>query len=307
MTHTHTGAGGLKCSEQYAYTYDAGDRLVKVQHTLDGNKVELAEYGYDDLGRLTTKSLHGGKADKLSYEYNIRDWLIKIAGGKFTEYLGYQDRRLNVSPCYSENISYLAWKGGISGGTHQYDFLYDSRNRMISASYNNITLLFTSLPGYRVAVSQYDWNGNILELEHYGKISGSKFGLINDLSFIYSGNRLSGVIDQVNPVTPSDPTEIQRLTFAYDANGNLTKDLNKNISNIQYNFLNLKKIGCASTKVNKSKLLLPFVFGLHYLCPAKSHSVTAVPSPTHTPLTARNCARCISQAVRPPPRTIAAT
>ena len=34
--------------------------------------------------------------------------------------------------------------------------------------------------------------------------------------------------------------------YVYDQNGNLTKDLNKNISNIQYNSLNLDKIGCAS-------------------------------------------------------------
>ena len=31
----------------------------------------------------------------------------------------------------------------------------------------------------------------------------------------------------------------QANEYAYDANGNLTKDLNRNISNIQYNFLNL--------------------------------------------------------------------
>ena len=33
--------------------------------------------------------------------------------------------------------------------------------------------------------------------------------------------------------------------YAYDANGNLTKDLNKNITNISYNCLNLDKIGFA--------------------------------------------------------------
>ena len=34
--------------------------------------------------------------------------------------------------------------------------------------------------------------------------------------------------------------------IGYDQNGNMTKDLNKGISNIQYNSLNLDKIGCAS-------------------------------------------------------------
>ena len=34
--------------------------------------------------------------------------------------------------------------------------------------------------------------------------------------------------------------------YVYGNNDNLTKDLNKNISNIQYNSLNLDKIGCAS-------------------------------------------------------------
>ena len=56
----------------------------------------------------------------------------------------------------------------------------------------------------------------------------------------------------------------QANEYAYDKNGNLTKDLNRNITSIQYNCLNLDKIGCTSTKENKSKLLLPFVFGLHF-------------------------------------------
>ena len=64
--------------------------------------------------------------------------------------------------------------------------------------------------------------------------------------------------------------------YVYDKNGNLTKDLNKNITSIQYNCLNLDKIGCTSTKENKIKLLLPFVFGLHYLCQVRSRSGTGI-------------------------------
>ena len=155
-----------------------------------------------------------------------------------------------------------------------------------------------------------------LRREKEAKIKGGIYHR-TQIDFTYNsnhieGNRLTRVDDAASAAAYNDGFEFkdavkQANEYAYDANGNLTKDLNKNISNIQYNFLNLKKIGCTSTKVNRSKLLLPFVFGLHYLCPARSPSVTAVPSPTHTPPTARSCARCISQAVRPPLRTIAAT
>ena len=68
----------------------------------------------------------------------------------------------------------------------------------------------------------------------------------------------------------------QANEYAYDKNGNLTKDLDRNITSIQYNSLNLDKIGCTSTKENKSKLLLPFVFGLRYLCQARSRSGTGI-------------------------------
>lgn len=80
--------------------------------------------------------------------------------------------------------------------------------------------------------------------------------------------------------------------FAYDANGNLTKDLTKGISEIQYNFLNLKKIGCISTKGNKSLLLLPFVFVLHYLYQAKSSLRMVTALPMSMPPTAGSCRQC---------------
>ena len=221
-------------------------------------------------------------------------------------------RRCIGTPSYNGNISSLTWKAGSETTLRGYKFAYDGLDRLTSATYGEGSSIDTNANRFTEKVTGYDRNGNILGLQRYGQTGAGSYGLVDNLTCTLEGNRLTRVDDAVSAAAYNDGFEFkdavkQANEYAYDANGNLTKDLNKNISNIQYNFLNLKKIGCTSTKVNKSKLLLPFVFGLHYLCPAKSRSVTAVPSPTHTPPTARSCARCISQAVRPPPWTIAAT
>ena len=58
------------------------------------------------------------------------------------------------------------------------------------------------------------------------------------------GNRPTRIDDGATAAAYNGGSEFkdgvkQANEYAYDANGNLTKDLNKNISNIQYNCLNL--------------------------------------------------------------------
>ena len=56
LTHVHT-SGSKSLTEVYTYSYDYADRLSKVQHKLDNNTiVTLAEYTYNDLGRMEQKS-----------------------------------------------------------------------------------------------------------------------------------------------------------------------------------------------------------------------------------------------------------
>ena len=78
-------------TEVTTYSYDHADRLSKVQHKLDGGAtVTLAEYAYDDLGRLQSKKL-GGTAYTATFAYNIRGWLTGIDGGKFKQALTYNN------------------------------------------------------------------------------------------------------------------------------------------------------------------------------------------------------------------------
>ena len=96
-------------------------------------------------------------------------------------------------------------------------------------------------------ISAYDLNGNILGLRRYGKLNpGNIAGAIDMLEYTYEGNRLIAVDDAVtnnNGGDFYDNGQYYYLThtqeYAYDANGNLTKDINKGVINISYNNTNL--------------------------------------------------------------------
>ena len=93
-------------------------------------------------------------------------------------------------------------------------------------------------------MTAYDKNGNIRNLQRYGQTVAATYGMIDNLTFTLNGNRLSRVDDAATASAYGNGFEFkdgakQADEYAYDANGNLTKDLNKNIADIRYNFLNL--------------------------------------------------------------------
>ena len=103
VTHTHAASGKTTRTEVHAYSYDHADRLLKVEHTLGGTNVTLAAYGYDNFGILQSKSLHGSSTNKLTYAYNVRNWLTGISGSKFTQNLYYNTG--NGTARYNGSIS----------------------------------------------------------------------------------------------------------------------------------------------------------------------------------------------------------
>ena len=229
MTHTYTSSN-KSLVEVYTYSYDHADRLLKVQHKLDNlGIVTLAEYGYDNLGRLNSKKV-GGTAHSSAYSYNIRNWLTGITGGKFTQTLTYN----NGSAGYNGNITAMNWTA--NGSSHSYAFSYDGLNRLLDATHG--------AGRFTEKVTSYDKNGNIKGLQRYGQTGASTYGLIDNLTYTLDGNRLNRVDDAVSASAYNGGFEFkdgvkQANEYAYDANGNLTKDLNKGISSIQYNYLNL--------------------------------------------------------------------
>ena len=74
--------------------------------------------------------------------------------------------------------------------------------------------------------------------------SSTGYGLIDNLNLTYNGNQLQAVKDIATSAVYGNGIEFkdgtnQTTEYTYDKNGNLIKDLNKNLSNIQYNLLNL--------------------------------------------------------------------
>ena len=242
VTHTHTASGKTTRTEVYTYTYDHADRISKVQHSLGSTAITLYDATYDNFGRLLTKQYHGTSTNKLTYTYNLRSWLTGISGTRFTQNL-YYNTGVGTAK-YNGSISSMTWKSGNESTVRGYKFTYDGLDRVLNATYGETASISTNANRFSENVTGYDKNGNIKSLQRYGQTGASAYGLIDNLTFTLNGNQLSRVEDAVSTVAYGTNTAFVNGAsaageYAYDANGNLTKDLNKGITDIQYNVLNL--------------------------------------------------------------------
>ena len=213
----------------YTYGYDEADRLKTVTHKLNAlASVVILDNTYDDFGRLKTNKRNGAAALADTYTYDIRSRISRISGTQLTEDLTYS---------YGSNISSMQWI--TDGKTRKYSYTYDGLSRLTAAAYTGAA----SAEKYAASYS-YDKNGNILTLQRYGKTTASAYGLVDNLSLAYTGNQLTNVTDAGTAVTLAESNDFKKGStanpgYAYDKNGNLTKDLNKKITAITYNALSL--------------------------------------------------------------------
>ncbi len=240
--HVCTENGNQSVKEVSHYTYDSAERLIQVTHQLnDGETTVLSANEYDELCRLKKSILNNGK-QSVEYAYNIRNWLTDIKSPLFTQTLHYNDG-MGV-PYYNGNISSMTWKAGSEQVSKGYKFTYDGLSRIKNAEYGEGNDLSANLKHFNEEVTGYDKMGNILGLKRYGQISENGYGIIDDLSMTYEGNQLKSVQDRapnsvyVNGFDFKDGASLS-TEYSYDANGNLIQDLNKKITDIEYNCLNL--------------------------------------------------------------------
>ena len=267
LVHKHNGLPAAQTHMiETKINYDPMFRVKSVYKNIDGAASDqlLDSTHYDELGRLQTKYL-GNSVDNLAYTYNVRNWLTGInpnyVNGSATNYFGMElgyDKTSSVAPGntyqtpqFNGNVEGTVWKTAGSGVNRKYDFSYDPFNRLIAANfnqYNGSGFDKSAKIDFSVSGLNYDANGNIQTVTRQGFVVGGSQP-IDGLTYTYmnggASNRLAGVTDANNNATSQlgdfhyNPTTKQATDYAYDGDGNLHSDNNKNIDSIGYNYLSL--------------------------------------------------------------------
>ncbi|QES88763.1 DUF6443 domain-containing protein [Rhizosphaericola mali] len=200
----------------------------------------------------TTPPLGEGYAEPSGtlYDPASRLWGFDLAYDKIASAL-INGQSYNTTAQLTGNIAGMAWKTNSHGRVRKYDFNYDASNRLTGATFGQYTgsAFSNTTVNYNVSGLTYDNNGNITAMNQYGlKTSSNSSALVDQLTYTYQSgsNKLAKVADAVSNAS-ENLGDFQNGTntdddYAYDGNGNLTKDQNKTISSITYNYLNLPQV-----------------------------------------------------------------
>lgn len=255
-----------------SYEYDHAGRLKKNYHQIDSSpKVLVAAYNYNELGQLIESNLHstdGGNTflQSVDYRYNIRGWLTSInnstlsndggvtnndTGDLFGLNLTYNQDAFSINDTttgklYDGRITAARWSSDNRKTPVKeriYGYSYEAQQRFLQAKYAaKENGSWTGDAGlYDLAVTYNDDHGNIKTLQRYSKVEGAKI-LIDNLDYNYgsNGNELTAVDDLTNNnFGYPDKTDGLSVELDYDKNGNLTSDLNSEVTSVTYNMLNL--------------------------------------------------------------------
>ena len=199
----------------------------------------VSSYSYDDIGRLVSVK-RSGNAGIVKYDYNIRNWLKETKSDRFSQNLWYEST--GAYPCFNGNISRMQWQTSKDNVLRGYDFAYDGLNRLEESTYAEGADMSQNKNRYSENVLSYSANGSIERLQRYGKKNNGAFGLIDDLTYSYNGNQIQAISDKAGSLLYDGSFDFKDganadVEYFYDTNGALIKDLNKGISNIEYDVL----------------------------------------------------------------------
>ncbi|HYC84656.1 MAG TPA: DUF6443 domain-containing protein [Chryseosolibacter sp.] len=249
-------AGTAQTNVTEEFLYDHGGRQLVNYHRIGSQTVLLKQQEYNLLGQLIEKNLHrhpeGHFHQSVDYRYNIRGWLTHINNPSLTNdgvtnddgndmfgmKLNYDDPEGpdNSLGQYNGNISEMLWRT-IGQSRQSYKFEYDYMNRLRNAVYCDLDDP-TRNARYDESLT-YDLNGNINTLHRRGRIEERVYGTIDNLGYNYFGNQLLSVTETGGNIAAGfNDANTSGNDYTYDANGNMSADLNKNIA-IGYNHLNL--------------------------------------------------------------------
>ena len=226
--------------------YNKYNNKIETMTLSAGNVTRMvASYSYDDIGRLVSLN-RSGNAGIVNYAYNIRNWLKEAKSDRFCQNLLYENT--GAYPCFNGNISRMQWQTSKDNVLRVYDFAYDGLNRLEESTYAEGAGMSQNKNRYSEKILSFSPNGSIECLQRYGKKNNGTFGLIDDLTYSYNGNQIKAISDKAGSLLYNGSFDFKDganadVEYLYDANGALVKDLDKGISNIEYDVLgNLKCI-----------------------------------------------------------------
>lgn len=252
---------------QQRYIYDSQKRLIQHYHKVDNKpEVLLTENTYNELSQLINKKV-GNNLQSIDYAYNIRGWLTDVnkdqmnlpdLGGRLFSYrIKYNSKDgidnpdpvqfsgKNVTPKFGGNIAEVDWRAIEIPGVNpsltpkRYGYAYDDAGRLTAGYYQNPNNPYSKENSETL---EYDLNGNITNLyrtsvAEYGSNTAT---VIDNLAYTYRGNQAVNIKDNSGNSTGYEGTA--GYPISYDANGNMKNMMDKQITNIGYNYLNLPSI-----------------------------------------------------------------
>ena len=206
--------------------YDGQERLVSETTSLN-DKSQSVSYGYDEIGRLTSR-VYGTEANPSALTetlaYNIRDQLTDQNSNVFNMSLRYQEPTLGAVPKYNGSVSEWEWNHGVGTETNAWSLSYDGVGRLTDVR-RFVGRVHTNAFSERSIT--YDRNSNILTLTRYGENAATPDEI---LAYSYNGNLLRNI--------SNSGTSGGGGSFTHDTNGNLTRD-DLSTLDIDYNDRNL--------------------------------------------------------------------
>ena len=275
-THHNHSTSDTTYQIRNTYTYDNIGRLISETMQINNRKeIILQTNRYDAVGRLSAQQLPLG--GNIQYSYNQRGWITDINSLHFDQTLYYDVQPNGESGYLNGNLSAQEFSISEGEGTMlspssylsgEYRYGYDGMDRLRSAAYTETvrtdnngesvsagTHIYSD-PSYTTQYG-YDLNSNPTVIIRYGmqctdmeQEEGAspryihRYSKTDHLLMTYEGNRLVKVTDRGADCTYEGATDFvdgsaATIEYAYDANGNMTRDLNKRISLITYDYHNL--------------------------------------------------------------------
>ncbi|GGF10657.1 RHS repeat-associated core domain-containing protein [Chishuiella changwenlii] len=238
----------ITINEVFDY-YD--NELLKSQtHQINNGPVEyIAQNSYNEINQLVSKKVGNDNVSTplqtVDYKYNIRGWMTDINNidvtndDLFSFRIKYNNPYYNGEKLYNGNISEVLWKTSPNERILGYMYNYDGLNRLLKGTFINPSTQVHYT--YNEHIKGYDKNGNILGIDRNSQSKDGNVFPIDDLAYTYQNhsNKLLAVTDRITGPDGFDDKNKTGDDYDYDLNGNLIKDLNKEITKITYNDLNL--------------------------------------------------------------------